>query len=415
MLYPLWSLFVFSYLFLLNRPDLTDDVKRKIFTITGKKDNSYNDIIDKFVDKETYSFSKTDYYGIPLFEKLKNYFIHKNPGVFDFVISFLKLDTFNPSNSVIIKSADIFNIEIVPNENIELFFNLQKINDIRRVNNYFITINSRLKAGGIYIGCVEPIRLRHNKFLKKYPFYLANLFYLIDFVVNRVFPKLPIIKNLYFSITKGRNRAISIAESLGRLYYCGFELVGIKEIGDLCYFIAKKIKKPLADESPPYSPIFKMKRIGKDGKFIFVYKFRTMYPYSEYLQDFILKNYGYADNGKPANDFRLTQWGKFFRKYWLDELPQLINVVKGEMKLFGIRPLSERFLKEYPSEFLELRNKQKPGCVPPYVALLKQDVKEYINSEMIYLKDKEKHPYTTDIKYFSKAVYNILTNKIRSA
>jgi lipopolysaccharide/colanic/teichoic acid biosynthesis glycosyltransferase len=103
------------------------------------------------------------------------------------------------------------------------------------------------------------------------------------------------------------------------------------------------------------------------------------------------------------------------RKYWLDELPQLINVLKGEMKLVGIRPLSKRFLAEYPEDVLQMRLKHKPGCVPPYVALLKQDVEEYIESERIYLMEKEKHPYSTDIKYFFKAIYNILTNKIRSA
>ncbi|MDP3150308.1 MAG: sugar transferase [Ignavibacteria bacterium] len=414
-IYPFWSLVVFSFLFLSQKPDLTDDVKTKMFRISELKNFTYSPIVSKLNGKEIHSFSNNINYGTSLIEKLQGTYLRNDKDIFKFIESSINLSSFDPLQSMVIKSADIFNIEVVPDENLELYFNLHEINDVRRINNYFIEINHRLKNGGVFIGCVEPIKLRYKRFIKKYPFYLANFFYLIDFCLNRILPKLPFIKKIYFSVSKGKNRAISLAETLGRIYYCGFEVIGVKERGDFCYFIAKKIKVPSSDENPSYSPIFKMKRIGKNGKFIFVYKFRTMYPYSEYLQDFILKNFGYADNGKPANDFRLTTWGKFFRKYWLDELPQLINVVKGEMKLFGIRPLSERFLKEYPSEFLELRKKQKPGCVPPYVALLKQDVQEYINSEMIYLKDKEKHPYTTDIKYFSKAVYNILTNKIRSA
>ena len=85
------------------------------------------------------------------------------------------------------------------------------------------------------------------------------------------------------------------------------------------------------------------------------------------------------------------------------------------MRLVGIRPLSNRFLKEYPEEMLKLRLKHKPGCLPPYVALRKQAVEEYIESERIYLTEKEKHPIFTDIKYFVWGTYNILANKIRSA
>jgi lipopolysaccharide/colanic/teichoic acid biosynthesis glycosyltransferase len=213
----------------------------------------------------------------------------------------------------------------------------------------------------------------------------------------------------------GVNRVLSKAEVLGRLVSCGFSIVDYKEYNDLLYFIVKKVKVPKQNYQPSYGPLFKMRRVGKNGKIIYVYKFRTMHPYAEFLQDYIVSKYGYSDIGKPANDFRLTKWGKFLRKYWLDELPQLINVLKGEMKLVGVRPLSERFLNEYPEDIKQKRLKYKPGCIPPYVALLKQEVSEYIEAERIYLLDKEKHPYTTDIKYLFKGIYNILTNKIRSA
>ena len=196
---------------------------------------------------------------------------------------------------------------------------------------------------------------------------------------------------------------------------CGFEIIDHKEIDNKIWFVVKKTGKPHFDINPSYGPLFRMPRIGKNGKIIRVYKFRTMHPYAEYLQDYILKTNGYSEIGKPADDIRLTSWGKFMRKYWLDELPQLINVFLGEMKLVGVRPISKRFLSEYPDDIKKMRMKHKPGCVPPYVALLKQDVKEYIESERTYLLEKERRPYTTDIKYFCKALYNILTNKIRSA
>jgi len=69
-----------------------------------------------------------------------------------------------------------------------------------------------------------------------------------------------------------------------------------------------------------------------------VYKFRTMHPYSEFLQDYMIRRNGYNKKGKPANDYRVTRWGSFMRKLWLDEVPQLINVFRGEMKLVGLRP-----------------------------------------------------------------------------
>ena len=123
---------------------------------------------------------------------------------------------------------------------------------------------------------------------------------------------------------------------------------------------------------------------------------------------------GYGDNGKIKYDFRVTTWGKIFRKYWLDELPQLLNLVKGDLALVGVRPLSDSFLREY-SENLKLeRQRYKPGCIPPYVALKMQDVEEYKQSEVIYLEERKRRPYTTNFKYFWWAIYNILTNKIRS-
>ncbi len=160
-----------------------------------------------------------------------------------------------------------------------------------------------------------------------------------------------------------------------------------------------------------------MERIGKNGESIYIYKFRTMHPYSEYLHNFILNNYGFTEKGKPANDFRVTSWGRLIRKLWLDELPQLINVMKGEMKIVGVRPVSERHFQEFPLEHQNKRIKNKPGCVPPYVSLLMQGVTNgnEIKSEEIYLNAKKKHPFTTDIKYFFKAIYNILSGKIRSA
>lgn len=83
-------------------------------------------------------------------------------------------------------------------------------------------------------------------------------------------------------------------------------------------------------------------RIGKSGKPFRIFKFRTMIPEAEKL----------GGPSTPADDPRLTKIGKFLKKYQLDELPQLFNVLKGEMSLVGPRP-------EVPSEIDSLDPKTR--------------------------------------------------------
>jgi len=293
---------------------------------------------------------------------------------------------------------------------------LNKVNNFRQINKQFEEVNCKLPQDGIIMGNFEVFSSRcKTKFIKNRPI-LEKIFCGFDFILNRVVPKLPYIKNLYFTVTKGRNRSLSKAEVLGRLVSCGFEIIEYETIGDVNYFVAKKVKNPSYDMNPSYGPLFKMQRVGKNGKIIGVYKFRTMHPYSEYLQDYVLKLNGYAETGKPANDFRLVPWGKSLRRFWLDELPQLINVVKGDLKLVGVRPVSQRYFQDIPKDIQELRLTQKPGCIPPYVALnRKSSVESVLQAEKEYLVEKIKNPYFTDTKYFFKALYNIVIKNKRSA
>ncbi len=293
---------------------------------------------------------------------------------------------------------------------------LNKVNNFRQINKQFEEVNCKLSNHGILMGSFEAFTCRSKtKLINKIPV-LKKVYCGLDFIFNRVFPKLPYIKKLYFFITKGRNRSLSKAEVLGRLVSCGFEIIDYETMDGLHYFAAKKVKEPSYDMNPSYGPLFKMNRVGKNGKLIGVYKFRTMHPYSEYLQDYVLKLNGYAETGKPANDFRLVPWGKSLRRFWLDELPQLINVFKGELKLVGVRPVSQRYFQDIPEDIQKLRLTQKPGCIPPYIALnRKGSVDGVLQAEKEYLEEKIKNPYFTDTKYFFKAIYNIVFKNKRSA
>ncbi|MCW5589284.1 MAG: sugar transferase [Legionellales bacterium] len=93
---------------------------------------------------------------------------------------------------------------------------------------------------------------------------------------------------------------------------------------------------------------FKQERIGYQGKKFYLYKFRTM----KIKQDS-------AGNDLPDEE-RLSQFGQFLRKWSLDELPQLINVLKGEISLVGPRPLLVEYLPLYSAEQMR-RHEVKPG------------------------------------------------------
>ena len=94
---------------------------------------------------------------------------------------------------------------------------------------------------------------------------------------------------------------------------------------------------------------FKHTRIGKDGKIIKIYKFRSMVENAEDL----IKNFTpeqmkeYKENYKLSNDPRITKVGKILRKTSLDELPQLINIFKGDLSIIGPRPVVADELKKY--------------------------------------------------------------------
>jgi lipopolysaccharide/colanic/teichoic acid biosynthesis glycosyltransferase len=250
--------------------------------------------------------------------------------------------------------------------------------------------------------------------LSKYPWGVKYLIYSGDFIINRVFPKLPVTKKIYFFLTHGHNRVLSKAETYGRLYSCGFEIVEEAFIGDRLFFVVRKIKEPAFDYHPTYGPVIHLKRLGKNGKIISVYKLRTMHAYSEYLQGYIYERNKLQPGGKFKDDFRVTTLGRIFRMLWIDELPMLINLIKGDLKIVGVRPLSQHYFDLYTNELKEKRIKYKPGLIPPFYADLPETLQEIMDSEMRYLLSYEKNPFQTDFRYFRKAMWNILFRHARS-
>ena len=108
---------------------------------------------------------------------------------------------------------------------------------------------------------------------------------------------------------------------------------------------------------------YKHKRIGKNGEIIYLYKFRSMYSDSKERLEELLKDpkirKEWEENYKLDNDPRITKVGNILRKTSLDELPQLLNILNGDMSIVGPRPVIEEELEKYGS------NKEKFLSVTP--------------------------------------------------
>lgn len=154
--------------------------------------------------------------------------------------------------------------------------------------------------------------------------------------------------------------------------------------------------------------IFKHKRIGKDGKEIYIYKFRTMV---ENAQD-LIKSFTpeqkkeFRENFKLENDPRITKVGNFLRKTSLDELPQLINILKGDLALIGPRPVINDELEKYStnkSKFLSVT----PGLTGYWAANGRSNTtyEQRMTMELYYV---DNISLKLDAEIFAKTVVSVL-------
>jgi Sugar transferases involved in lipopolysaccharide synthesis len=200
------------------------------------------------------------------------------------------------------------------------------------------------------------------------------------------------------------------------MYRAGFEVIDERFQKGEFFILGRKVKAPIWDDDPTCGVLVKLNRVGYHGKMIGVYKFRTMYSYSEYLQPYMLEHEGLQKGGKFAHDYRVNFWGRRFRSSWLDELPMAINILKGQIKLVGVRPLSRQYFSMYTPEMQELHISVKPGLLPPfyYDKTSPETIEDVQASEKRYIEAYHKHPFATDWRYFWGTVGNILFKHKRS-
>ena len=298
----------------------------------------------------------------------------------------------------------------------ELIINKMALNRIRHLNTLLNKANESLVDGGYLWVHSRTARLKREIIYRAHPGFSGKLIYYSHYLWHRVCPKLKWTKWFYFWVTKGQNRTYHRVELLGRMYRAGFEVIDERFHHGEFYILGRKFRTPIWDDEPTCGALVKLLRVGYRGDLIGVYKFRTMYSYSEYLQPYMLEHEGLQDGGKFAHDYRVNGWGKLLRKSWLDELPMFINVFKGQMKLVGVRPLSRHYFSLYTPAIQDLHISVKPGLLPPFYydehsPVTLDDVQA---SEKRYIDAYHLRPFATDWRYFWGTVGNILIKHKRS-
>lgn len=183
----------------------------------------------------------------------------------------------------------------------------------------------------------------------------------------------------------------------------------------LCSFLLLVISIPLffiiailikIDSKGPV--FFLQKRCGRNRKEFFMYKFRTMVKDAETLKKG-LKNEMDGPMFKLKNDPRITQVGRILRKLSLDELPQLLNVLKGEMSLVGPRPLADEEMVG-DDIWREIRLSVRPGMTGLWQIMGRDSGKfsDWITYDTEYV---QKRSLFMDIKILFLTITTVLCNK----
>lgn len=156
--------------------------------------------------------------------------------------------------------------------------------------------------------------------------------------------------------------------------------------------------------------IFAQERVGKDLKTFKMYKFRSMVNDAEELKEKLMQyNQMSGPMFKMDNDPRVTKMGKIIRKTSIDELPQLINVIKGDMSLVGPRPSLPKEVEEF-EPWMKKRFEVKPGltCYWQVSGRNNIDFEDWMKLDIKYIEDKN---LLLDIKLIVKTAFLLFGDK----
>lgn len=194
-----------------------------------------------------------------------------------------------------------------------------------------------------------------------------------------------------------------VYKAIKRVFDIVFSLIGLVLLSPIFLIISVIIK--LDSKGPVF---FVHSRIGEKGKPIGIYKFRTMVNNAE---DLIKKftpeqKEEFERSYKLENDPRITKIGNFLRKTSLDELPQILNILKGELSIIGPRPIIQAELEKYEEnkeKFLSV----KPGLTGYWAANGRSDTsyEERMQMELYYVDNMS---FKLDVKIFFKTIFAVI-------
>ena len=188
-----------------------------------------------------------------------------------------------------------------------------------------------------------------------------------------------------------------------------FDLAG-SMVGIVLLAVATVIVGPIIKMESPGPIFFKQKRVGKNGRYFYLYKFRSMYVDAEERKsELMAQNEMSGLMFKMDNDPRITKVGKFIRKTSIDELPQFINVLKGDMSLVGTRPPTVNEFNQYEGHH-KRRLSMKPGITGMWQAYGRNTVKDFEDVVKMDLNYIDNWSLGLDMKILGKTVITVFTN-----
>jgi len=196
----------------------------------------------------------------------------------------------------------------------------------------------------------------------------------------------------------------------GMLYKKILDLI-VGSVGTILFFLMYPFVAIAIKMDSPGPVLFKQKRVGQHGRIFTLYKFRTMYvDAEERKKELMSKNIMKGLMFKVENDPRITRVGRFLRKTSLDEFPQFLNVLKGEMSVVGTRPPTLDEVEKYePWHWKRLA--LKPGITGLWQVSGRNKINDFEKIVELDCKYIENWRFMDDIKIILKTIWIILARK----